>query len=115
MLAHEYDIRVREGNPFRIPTVRIYDMSPYGGPASLAEPGVSVSARIIPKANPAAVVEMDVEVLDPLERRVRVLLPPARATWGSRSATWELRVKKEGTSWDVAVLSGNATLLRAGS
>lgn len=109
MIPGRHDIEVYEGNGFRIPAVAIYDMSPYGGPASLAEAGVSVAARIVPASNPAAAVEMDVEVLDPVVRRVRVSLPSSRTRWGPGAATWELRVTKG--AYDEAILAGRAALL----
>ena len=106
MYPGHYSIEVYEGNPFRLFAV-LYDMAPYGGPTSLAEPGVEVSARIVPQTG--AAVQMEEEVLDAAERRVKVVLPFSLAHWNPSRAYWELRVKKG--AFDAAILAGPAYLL----
>lgn len=107
MIPGSFNIKVYAGSRFRVPSITLFDMTPYGGPATLAAPAV-VTARIVPLSNRSGVISMQVEVLDATLRKVRLVLPATSASWVGE-AFWELKVSYQGN--DLIPLGGVATLL----
>lgn len=101
-----YDLKgIRYGSSWSGPTITIPDLSGIDGPSSISLP-TEVTAFIKPGWMSDAEVEIDVEVLDPLLRIVKLRLTAEDTRSPFCEGVWYLQVKNE--EWERDIVYGSA-------
>ena len=101
-----YDLKgIRYGSSWSGPVVTIPDLSAIDGPSDLDSP-VEVSAFIKPRWLSDASVEIDVEVLDAVSRRVKLRLSAEDTRSPYCGGVWHMQVKNG--EWENDILHGEA-------
>ena len=108
MIPGHYDLPpIYEGDSYVGWPITLPDLSPFGGPRDLV--GASVRAEVRESHWSEEAVEFDVEVLDPVTRRVRLAASPERTLLFPEQGVWDLQVEKDG--WRGTPLAGKVKKL----
>lgn len=110
MIPGVYDIEIYIGDTYYGPLITLPDLSPFGGPSTLATSVLAAQIRQKGKGiDPLAT--FDVELVDAATRKVRLKLDPSdTAGLTARNGVWDLQIT-EG-SWVGTPLAGNVTFYR---
>ena len=92
MIPGTYNIKVYKGDTYFGPLISLPDLSPFGGPQDLTE--ATVTAQIKARATSAeAAVSFGVEIVDDLERQLRLTLSPTQTdALAIKRGVWDLHV-----------------------
>lgn len=95
MIPGEYDITIYQGDTYYGPLITLPNLSGFGGPADLTMATVTAQLRA-KEADTVALADFAVEVVDDVERQVRLTLTPEdTAALTVKKGVWDLQVEEE--------------------
>lgn len=106
-----YNIQLYVGDTYFGPLVTLPDYSGRGGPSTL-DSSVEVTAQVRrPKPPYALLFSLEPEIIDPVERKVRLMLSAeVSSAIEVKSAIWDLQVRQG--DWVRTPLAGTVTMTK---